>query len=303
MKSISTSKKKLFVLIDGSFYLYRAYYTFPSFMNSSGKPTGAIYGVINMLCSLIKKYAPTHIAIVFDAPGKTFRHSLFNNYKFRRPAMPDNLRIQIIPLHEFIIAMGLPIFVISGVEADDVIGTLALQATQKNMSVLISTGDKDMAQLVTSHVKLINTITNTILGPKEVIDKYGVPPYLIIDLLALMGDYSDSIPGVPGIGKKTAISLLKNIGDLVTIYKDLSVIKLLKLRGSNILIKNMLEYKDIAFLSYELATIKTNVALNKNSHDLVLQKCNFEKLYELCHDYEFMWFLNNLEYNNWLIKQ
>ncbi len=300
---MSTSKKKLFILIDGSFYLYRAYYTFPLLMNSSGKPTGAIYGVINMLRSLIIKYAPTHIAIVFDAPGKNFRHLLFNNYKFRRPSMPDNLRLQILPLHEFIIAMGLPLFVVSGVEADDVIGTLALQATQDNIPVLISTGDKDMAQLVTSDIKLINTMTNIILGPKEVIDKYGVPPGLIIDLLALMGDYSDSIPGIPGIGKKTAVSLLQNIGNLITIYKDLSVIKLLKLRSSNVLIKKMLEYKEIAFLSYKLATIKTNVNLKKDYHELVIKKCDFKKLYQFCHYYEFFGFLNSLDYNNWLIKK
>ena len=192
------------ILVDGSSYLYRAYHAFPPLTNSAGEPTGAMYGVLNMLRSLIMQYKPTHAAVVFDAKGKTFRDELFEHYKSHRPPMPDDLRAQIEPLHAMVKAMGLPLLAVSGVEADDVIGTLAREAEKAGRPVLISTGDKDMAQLVTPNITLINTMTNTILGPEEVVNKYGVPPELIIDFLALMGDSSDNIPGVPGVGEKTA---------------------------------------------------------------------------------------------------
>ena len=189
------------ILVDGSSYLYRAYHAFPPLTNSAGEPTGAMYGVLNMLRSLILQYQPTHAAVVFDAKGKTFRDELFEHYKSHRPPMPDDLRAQIEPLHAMVKAMGLPLLAVSGVEADDVIGTLAREAEKMGRPVLISTGDKDMAQLVTPGITLINTMTNTILGPEEVVAKYGVPPELIIDFLALMGDSSDNIPGVPGVGE------------------------------------------------------------------------------------------------------
>lgn len=191
-----------FILVDGSSYLYRAYHAFPPLTNSKGEPTGAMYGVLNMLRSLIIQYKPSHVAVVFDAKGKTFRDELYEEYKSNRPPMPDDLREQIEPLHEMVQAMGLPLLSITGVEADDVIGTLALKAASDGRNVLISTGDKDMAQLVTPNITLINTMTNVILGPDEVKEKYGVPPELIIDFLALMGDSSDNIPGVPGVGEK-----------------------------------------------------------------------------------------------------
>ncbi|SUC02986.1 DNA polymerase I [Proteus penneri] len=194
-----------FILVDGSSYLYRAYHAFPPLTNSQGEPTGAMYGVLNMLRSLIIQYKPSHVAVVFDAKGKTFRDELYEEYKSNRPPMPDDLREQIAPLHEMVQAMGLPLLSISGVEADDVIGTLALKAAADGRDVLISTGDKDMAQLVTPKITLINTMTNVILGPDEVKEKYGVPPELIIDFLALMGDSSDNIPGVPGVGRKNGI--------------------------------------------------------------------------------------------------
>ena len=168
-----------------------------------------MYGVLNMLRSLIMQYKPTHAAVVFDAKGKTFRDELFEHYKSHRPPMPDDLRAQIEPLHAMVKAMGLPLLAVSGVEADDVIGTLAREAEKAGRPVLISTGDKDMAQLVTPNITLINTMTNTILGPEEVVNKYGVPPELIIDFTALMGDSSDNIPGVPGVGEKTAQALLQ----------------------------------------------------------------------------------------------
>lgn len=169
------------ILVDGSSYLYRAYHAFPPLTNSAGEPTGAMYGVLNMLRSLIMQYKPTHAAVVFDAKGKTFRDELFEHYKSHRPPMPDDLRAQIEPLHAMVKAMGLPLLAVSGVEADDVIGTLAREAEKAGRPVLISTGDKDMAQLVTPNITLINTMTNTILGPEEVVNKYGVPPEPIID--------------------------------------------------------------------------------------------------------------------------
>lgn len=181
------------ILVDGSSYLYRAYHAFPPLTNGSGEPTGAMYGVLNMLRSLLLQYRPSHVAVVFDAKGKTFRDELFAEYKSHRPPMPDDLRSQIEPLHQMVKAMGLPLLVVSGVEADDVIGTLAQEAEKAGHSVLISTGDKDMAQLVTPNITLINTMNNAILGPQEVCEKYGVPPELIIDFLALMGDSSDNI--------------------------------------------------------------------------------------------------------------
>lgn len=190
------------ILVDGSSYLYRAYHAFPPLTNSAGEPTGAMYGVLNMLKSLLLQYKPSHAAVVFDAKGKTFRDELFEDYKSHRPPMPDDLRAQIEPLHQMVKAMGWPVLVISGVEADDVIGTLAREADKQGRPVLISTGDKDMAQLVTPNITLINTMNNTILGPEEVAGKYGIPPELIIDYLALMGDSSDNIPGVPGVGEK-----------------------------------------------------------------------------------------------------
>ncbi|MDN6834341.1 MAG: DNA polymerase I, partial [Enterobacterales bacterium] len=209
------------ILVDGSSYLYRAYHAFPPLTNRAGEPTGAMYGVLNMLRSLMLQYQPSHVAVVFDAKGKTFRDELFAEYKSHRPPMPDDLREQIEPLHKMVQAVGLPLLAVSGVEADDVIGTLAQAAEKAGRHVLISTGDKDMAQLVTPNITLINTMNNTILGPQEVCEKYGVPPELIIDFLALMGDSSDNIPGVPGVGEKTAQALLQGIGSLKQIYSDL----------------------------------------------------------------------------------
>ena len=171
------------VLVDGSSYLYRAFHAFPPLTNSAGEPTGAMYGVLNMLKSLISQVQPSHIAVVFDAKGKTFRDEMFEQYKSHRPPMPDDLRKQIQPLHDIIRALGIPLLVIEGVEADDVIGTLAVAASKANQKVLISTGDKDMAQLVDDNIMLINTMNNTLLDREAVIEKYGIPPELIIDYL------------------------------------------------------------------------------------------------------------------------
>ena len=197
-----------FILVDGSSYLFRAFHAPPHLTNSAGEPTGAVYGVVNMLRSLLKRYKPSHMAVVFDAKGKTFRSDIYDEYKAHRPPMPDDLRTQIEPLHAIVKAMGLPLLCVEGVEADDVIGTLAKQAGDKGRFTLISTGDKDMAQLVNDHVMLINTMTDTLLDESGVIEKFGVKPNQIIDYLALMGDSSDNIPGLPKVGEKTAQALL-----------------------------------------------------------------------------------------------
>lgn len=209
------------VLVDGSSYLYRAFHAFPPLTNSQGEPTGAMFGVLNMLKSLISQVRPSHIAVVFDAKGKTFRDKLFEQYKSHRPPMPDDLRRQIQPLHDIIRSLGIPLLSVEGVEADDVIGTLAVQASSQGKKVLISTGDKDMAQLVDENIMLINTMSNTLLDRQGVIEKYGIPPELIIDYLALMGDSSDNIPGVAGVGEKTALGLLQGIGSMSEVYANL----------------------------------------------------------------------------------
>ncbi|MDW3189642.1 5'-3' exonuclease H3TH domain-containing protein, partial [Vibrio sp. Vb0932] len=197
------------ILIDGSSYLYRAFHAYPGTMSNGEIPTNAVYGVVNMLRSMMRQFASERIAVVFDAKGKTFRDEMYSEYKANRPPMPDDLRCQIEPLHNVIRAMGLPLICVPGVEADDVIGTLAYQASQQGMPVLISTGDKDMAQLVDDNITLINTMTNVVMDREGVVEKFGIPPELIIDYLALMGDKVDNIPGVPGVGDKTATALLQ----------------------------------------------------------------------------------------------
>lgn len=288
------------ILVDGSSYLYRAYHAFPPLTNSAGEPTGAMYGVLNMLRSLIMQYQPTHAAVVFDAKGKTFRDELFEHYKSHRPPMPDDLRAQIEPLHEMVKAMGLPLLAVSGVEADDVIGTLAREAEKAGRPVLISTGDKDMAQLVTPGITLINTMTNTILGPEEVVAKYGVPPELIIDFLALMGDSSDNIPGVPGVGEKTAQALLQGLGGLDTLYGEPEKIATLSFRGAKTMAAKLADNKDVAYLSYQLATIKTDVELELSAEQLEVQQPAAGALMEMFRRYEFKRWTADVEAGKWL---
>ncbi len=288
------------ILVDGSSYLYRAYHAFPPLTNSAGEPTGAMYGVLNMLRSLILQYQPTHAAVVFDAKGKTFRDELFEHYKSHRPPMPDDLRAQIEPLHAMVKAMGLPLMAVSGVEADDVIGTLAREAEKMGRPVLISTGDKDMAQLVTPGITLINTMSNTILGPEEVVSKYGVPPELIIDFLALMGDSSDNIPGVPGVGEKTAQALLQGLGGLDTLYAESDKIASLSFRGAKTMAAKLEQNKEVAYLSYHLATIKTDVELELTCDKLEVQAPAVEKLMTMFQKYEFKRWTADLEAGKWL---
>ena len=282
------------VLVDGSSYLYRAFHAFPPLTNSAGEPTGAMYGVLNMLKSLISQVQPSHLAVVFDAKGKTFRDEMFEQYKSHRPPMPDDLRKQIQPLHDIIRALGIPLLVIEGVEADDVIGTLAVAASKANQKVLISTGDKDMAQLVDDNIMLINTMNNPLLDRDAVIEKYGIPPELIIDYLALMGDSADNIPGVAGVGEKTALDLLQGIGSMAEIYANLDKVAELPIRGAKKLGDKLLAEKEMADLSYRLATIKTDVALDITPEQLTLGASNNDQLTEYFGRYEFKRWLNEV---------
>lgn len=281
------SKKPPFILVDGSSYLFRAFHGLPPLTNSKGQDTGAIYGVVNMLKSLIKQYNPTHMAVIFDAKGKTFRDDIYKEYKANRPPMPEELRSQIEPLHAIIRAMGLPVIVESGVEADDVIGTLANHATAKGIDTLISTGDKDMAQLVNEHVTLINTMTNQLMDVDGVNTKFGIPPELVIDFLALKGDKVDNIPGVPGVGDKSAQALLNGIGGIESIYQNLDKIADLSFRGSKTMAAKMQEYEEQARLSYTLATISIDLDLEYDVETLTPQQADNEQLRDLFAEYEF----------------
>ena len=283
------------VLVDGSSYLYRAFHALPPLTTSNGQPTGAIKGVLNMLKRLIKDYPDSPMAVVFDAPGKTFRDELFEAYKSHRPPMPDDLRSQVAPLHACVKALGLPLLCIEGVEADDVIGTLARRATEAGRDAVISTGDKDMAQLVNAHITLVNTMKDETLDVEGVKAKFGLPPELIIDFLALMGDKVDNIPGVPGVGEKTALGLLQGMGGgLEAIYADLEKVKELGFRGAKTLPKKLEEHRDLAFLSYQLATIKTDCELPVGLDDLDIAHPDREALRELYREFEFKAWLAEL---------
>lgn len=282
------------ILIDGSSYLYRAFHAYPGTMSNGDIPTNAVYGVVNMLRSMMRQFDSERMAVVFDAKGKTFRDEMYPQYKANRPPMPDDLRSQIEPLHDVIRAMGLPLIVIPGVEADDVIGTLAYQASQAGMPVLISTGDKDMAQLVDENVTLINTMTNVVMDREGVIEKFGIPPELIIDFLALMGDKVDNIPGVPGVGEKTATALLQGIGGLEQLYERLDDIAALGFRGSKSMAKKLVDNKEEAFLSYELATIKLDVELEETPQSLTKSQPDTDKLIQLFSQLAFKSWLNEL---------
>ena len=274
------SAAKPVILVDGSSYLYRAFHAMPPLETAAGQPTGAIYGVVNMLRRLVADYQPDIMVVVFDAKGKTFRDDIYQEYKSNRPPMPDDMRSQIEPLHQVVQMMGFPMLMVPGVEADDVIGTLAVQATKAGLKTVISTGDKDMAQLVNANVSLINTMTNTMMDEQGVIDKFGVKPEQIIDYLALVGDTSDNIPGVPSCGPKTAAKWLAANDSLQAIIDNAESVKGKigeKLRDS------------IEFLpmSYELATIKTDVELPNQIGELALGAPDVEALAGLYDTLEF----------------
>ena len=275
------------ILVDGSSYLYRAFHAMPGLNNSEGQPTGAVYGVVNMLKSLLKEYQPERIAVVFDAKGKTFRDEMYPDYKANRPPMPDEMRSQIPYLHSLVEALGLPLLVIEGVEADDVIGTLAAQATASDTNVLISTGDKDMAQLVNDHVSLVNTMTSTYTDTAGVNSKYGVPPEKFIDFLALTGDTADNIPGVPKVGPKTATKLINEYGSLDALMAQADSVK--GKLGENL--RGALEQLP---LSRELVTIRLDVDLPAGLADLTIGDADEEKLRALYAELQFKTWLNEL---------
>jgi DNA polymerase-1 len=284
---------KPLILVDGSSYLYRAFHALPPLNTSKGQPTGAIKGVINMLRRLYKDYPDSPIAVVFDAKGKTFRDDMYDQYKAQRPPMPDDLRSQIEPINAIIDAMGVPRLVIDGVEADDVIGTLAAQAG-KERPVLVSTGDKDMAQLVNDHVTLVNTMTDTVMDVAGVKEKFGIPPELIIDFLALMGDKVDNIPGVAGVGEKTALALIQALGGLSSIYANIDKVADLPIRGAKGVAKKLADSHDNALLSYTLATIKCDVPLDVGVADLLPTAPDNERLLSLFKEYEFKTWVDEL---------
>ena len=283
------------VLVDGSSYLYRAFHALPPLTTSKGQPTGAVKGVLNMLKSLRKQYPKSPFAVVFDAKGPTFRDEMFEQYKSHRPPMPDDLRAQIEPLHAAVRALGLPLLCVDGVEADDVIGTLARQSADAGREVVISTGDKDMAQLVDEHITLVNTMTNTVMDIQGVHDKFGIGPELIIDYLALMGDKVDNIPGVPGVGEKTALGLLTGVGGgLDVIYNSLDKVPELPIRGAKKLPEKLQEHKEMAYLSYQLATIKLDVELEVKVDALMPGEVDRDTLIALYREMEFKTWLDDL---------
>ena len=287
--------RKPLVLVDGSSYLYRAFYALPPLSNSQGQPTGAVRGVAAMLKKLLAEYSPEHIAVVFDARGKTFRDELFTEYKANRPPMPDDMSLQIEPLHALVKALGFPVLQVSGVEADDVIGTLAKQASDAGQAVLISTGDKDMSQLVNPHVTLVNTMTGTMLDRDGVLEKFGVWPEQIVDYLALAGDSSDNIPGITGIGPKTAAPLLQHFGTLETLYQRLNEIPRLNIRGAKQLPEKFRAQRDQAMLSRQLAVIRCDVPLPVKPEQLKMRAPDTQTLREIYTRLEFKSWLRQLD--------
>jgi DNA polymerase-1 len=282
-----TAQSNKLVLVDGSSYLFRAFHAMPNLSNSRHEPTGAIYGVVNMLKRLQTDYGNDHLVVVFDAKGKTFRNDMYAEYKAHRPPMPDELRVQIEPLHQIIKAMGLPLLCVEGVEADDVIGTLATLAAQHGMDSVISTGDKDMAQLVNPHVTLVNTMTDTTMDRDGVIEKFGVPPELIIDYLTLIGDTVDNVPGVPKVGPKTAVKWLQEYGSLDAIMANADKI------GGKVgeYLRESLAYLP---LSKQLVTIKCDVPLDVSPDKLHPSAVDTQALRELFSRFEFKTWLSQI---------
>lgn len=289
-----TKKERLdntLVMVDGSSYLFRAFHALPPLTNSKGKPTGVVYGVITMLRRLLADYPTDHFAVVFDAKGKTFRNDLYSEYKAHRPPMPDELRAQIEPVHQAVRAMGLPLISIAGVEADDVIGTLAIQATKLGMRTVISSGDKDLAQLVNQQVTLVNTMSNTTLDSEGVVKKFGIPPELIVDYLTLIGDAVDNVPGVEKVGPKTAVKWLEQYGSLDQIIEQAGDI------GGKVG-ENLRAALDQLPLSRELVTLKLDVGLDFLPDQLTRQPENRDQLRALYQELEFRSLLKNLEGGN-----
>ncbi|MEM7406205.1 MAG: DNA polymerase I [Pseudomonadota bacterium] len=281
------SASERLVLVDGSSYLYRAFHAMPSLTNSKGRPTGAAYGIVNMLRRLLQDYDPAYLGVVFDAPGKTFRDDMFPEYKANRPSMPDELREQIEPIYEIVRAMGMPLLLVPGVEADDVIGTLSERAEAAGLDVIISTGDKDMTQLVTDRVTVVNTMDGAVLDRDGVRDKFGVTPERIIDYLALIGDSVDNVPGIPKVGPKTAVKWLDAFDDVAGVIANAESIK-----GK--VGENLRANIDQLRLSRELVTIKCDVALEQGPDEMGIAPVDNARLRELYTDLEFKTWLSEL---------
>ena len=279
------------VLIDGSYYMFRAYHAMPPLTNAAGEPTGVIFGVINMIKKHLVEGGPDYFAVIFDAKGKTFRNDLYKEYKANRPAMPDDLAVQIRPLHDIIKALGIPILVIDGVEADDVIATIAKKAAKRKIKTIISTGDKDLAQIVNQNIHLINTMSNYNLDPNGVKEKFGVPPEKIVDYLTLVGDSVDNIPGVPKVGPKTAVKWLNEFGDLDKIIDNADEIK-----GK--VGENLREFLPKIPLTKKLVTLKCDVELDLNPEDLIISESNDSDLHEIYTKWNFTSWLAQLKEKN-----
>lgn len=289
--------QKPLVLVDGSNYLYRAFHASEraNLRTAAGEPTGAIRLMINMLRKLQSTYPESPVVVVFDAKGNNFRHDMYDDYKATRKPMPDDLRPQVEPVHKAVQALGMTLLIVENVEADDVIGTLATQATKQAMTTVISTGDKDLAQLVSEYVTLIDTMKETQTDLAGVIERFGIPAHLMVDYLALVGDTSDNIPGMPGVGEKTAVVLLQGIGGIEEIGRRLDEVAALGFRGSKNFAAKFAENKEIIQLSYALATIKTDVELPVSVADLKAEPIDKPVLIELCQRYEFRTLLQTLE--------
>ncbi|QJC31812.1 hypothetical protein GJT88_02015 [Enterobacteriaceae endosymbiont of Donacia tomentosa] len=279
--------KKKIILIDGSFYLYRAYYALPNLVNSKGHPTGAIYGFVRMLKKIVSMNINSYFLIVFDTKGISYRKKIFNNYKSQRANMPGNLIIQIKPLLKIIQAMGYFVLYIKNVEADDIIGTISVQAEKENYFVYIFSTDKDIAQLVTKNIKIINPYNYSVLGSKEIYNRYGVMPELISDLLALIGDPVDNIPGIPGIGNKTGKILINTLGNLKFIYKNIDYIENITIKGIKNIKKKLIKYKNLVFLFHKLTKIKTNIDIHHIDFNDLNLKPQVKYLKYLFQKYEF----------------
>ncbi|WP_348769369.1 5'-3' exonuclease [Buchnera aphidicola] len=280
------AQKKPVIIIDGTLYLYRSYFTYQYFKNDQENPYGAIYGILKTIKNILSKYYNSKkIIVMFDSSKKTFRNQIFNEYKKNRPKMPNELYIQIKPLFHILKEIGIKTLSIPGVEADDIIGSFAHKVEKSGEQVLIISNDKDMIQLLTKNISIFNTSNNTIITPKKIQEKYGIYPKEFIDLLALMGDKSDNIPGIPKIGIKTALFLLQKFSNIQNIYNNLEKIKFLSLRNANNVSNQLKIYKDTAFLSYKLAQININVPICINSDDIILKKISLYKLSNMIKEY------------------
>ncbi|WAI11619.1 MAG: 5'-3' exonuclease [Buchnera aphidicola (Macrosiphum albifrons)] len=281
-------KNEPVIIIDGSLYLYSSYYGFPHFENTLGEPFGAIYGMLKMIDNILKKYPNSKkIIIIFDSSKKTFRNKLFKEYKKNRSPMPNSLYIQIKPLFEILKKIGIKILTIPGIEADDIIGSLACQLEETGNKILIISHDKDMLQLVTKNINIFNKKNNCIITPEAIKEQYGIKPKEFIDFLALMGDVSDNIPGVPKIGIKTALSLLNKFSNIKNIYNNIEKIKFLPFRNAENIAIQLKNNKEIAFLSYELAAIKLDIPINVNLKEMILNKYCSKNTFQIFKNYIF----------------